>query len=252
MGKSTLFAYFERVIKALSRVAHQIITWPRVDRMVQIERDFYNMAKLKGVVGAIDGTYIKIKAPQCDNPHVYINRKCFYGITLQAVCDSRRQFTDVYTGWPSSVSDVRIFKNSPLYQMCTKNPENYFLPEHFIIGDKAYPLRKWCVPPFINRGHMTDLQNNFNTVHAQTRQVIERSFALLFGRFRRLRDLDMNRLDLIPETILACCVLHNICLNHPDDLLQQYEEEGVIFVHGQGEEGTINDMENVQAIKNPK
>jgi len=44
------------------------------------------------------------------------------------------------------------------------------------------------------------------------RQVIERAFALLKGRFRRLKYLHMSCINLIPYVILACCVLHNICL----------------------------------------
>ena len=50
-----------------------------------------------------------------------------------------------------------------------------------------------------------------------SRVVIERSFALLLGRFRRLRHLDMNRIDLIPAVILAACTLHNICLKFPEE-----------------------------------
>lgn len=57
---------------------------------------------------------------------------------------------------------------------------------------------------------------------ARTRQTIERAFALLKGRFRRLKYLHMARVDLIPATILACCVLHNICLNYEDDDLENY------------------------------
>lgn len=66
----------------------------------------------------------------------------------------------------------------------------------------------------------------FNLKISQTRQTIERSFALLFGRFRGLKYLDMYRVDLIPATVLACCVLHNICLNSCDILINQYTEEG--------------------------
>lgn len=32
----------------------------------------------------------------------------------------------------------------------------------------------------------------------------------------------MTRVDLIPETILACCVLHNICLDGVDDDIEDY------------------------------
>ena len=56
-------------------------------------------------------------------------------------------------------------------------------------------------------------------------KVIERAFALLFGRFRRLQDLNMSRTDLIPYTTMACCVLHNVCLAN-DEMLEEYIEEG--------------------------
>lgn len=74
---------------------------------------------------------------------------------------------------------------------------------------------------------MLQMENNFNYILSQTRQTIERAFALLKGRFRRLKYLDMSKVDLIP-TILACCILHNICLNNndDDDEVENYIAEG--------------------------
>ncbi|KAK9746069.1 7tm Odorant receptor [Popillia japonica] len=103
----------------------------------------------------------------------------------------------------------------------------HFNEDEYIIGDKAYPTLNWCIPPFIERGRLTPEQIRFNAIHAKTRQVIERAFALLFGRFRRLRYVDMNRVDLIPSTIIAACTLHNVCLVRPDALLAEYVEEGL-------------------------
>lgn len=58
------------------------------------------------------------------------------------------------------------------------------------------------------------------------RQVIERAFALLKGRFRRLKYLHMSCADLIPFVILSCCVLHNICLEDcPDDLDDFWDDD---------------------------
>ena len=36
----------------------------------------------------------------------------------------------------------------------------------------------------------------------------------------------MNGIDLIPETILACCILHNICLDGVDDDIENYILDG--------------------------
>lgn len=73
--------------------------------------------------------------------------------------------------------------------------------------------------PYRDNGHLTDRQKNYNFCHASARMAIERAFGLLKGRFRSLLTvLDMGRVDLIPEFILACCVLHNICLLQQDEL----------------------------------
>lgn len=58
------------------------------------------------------------------------------------------------------------------------------------------------------------------------RQIIERAFALLKGRFRRLKYLYMSCADLIPYVILACCVLHNICLEGCEDNVDDFIREG--------------------------
>lgn len=44
----------------------------------------------------------------------------------------------------------------------------------------------------------------------------------------------MNRIDLIPSTVIAACVVHNICLEmeNIDNLQNQFEEEGMDFVFG--------------------
>lgn len=186
MSKGSLYFSFLRVISALNKLAPTIIKWPSRDLSDRISGEFFNMSGIRGIIGAIDGTYIAIKAPP-DNPEAYINRKCFYGITLQAICDSKRKFTDCFTGFPSSVSDCRIFKNSDFYRNVLQDRNRYFDYQQFIIGDKAYPVLAWCIPPYIDRGNLLNVQRNFNRAHAKARQVIERAFALLFGRLRRLR-----------------------------------------------------------------
>lgn len=64
---------------------------------------------------------------------------------------------------------------------------------------------------------------------SKTRQVIERAFALLKGRFRRLKHLHMDLIHEIPNAILACCVLHNLCLQgfHENERdIEEYITEG--------------------------
>lgn len=171
----------------------------------------------RNVIGVIDGTYVPVKVPK-NQSLVYTNRKKFTAITLQVVCNEQLVFLDCFTGYPSSVNDVRIFRNSDLYERCQTMNHIYFPNGEILLGDKAYPPLPWLKPPFINRGNLDAEQIVFNTMHSSARSAVERSFAHLFGRFRRLQDLNMNRLDWAPATILAACVLHNICTLFKDNV----------------------------------
>ncbi|KAI4459928.1 hypothetical protein MML48_6g00019963 [Holotrichia oblita] len=143
----------------------------------------------------------------------------------------------------------RIFRNSDIYHKFITERQNYFGYDEYIIGDKAYPVTGWCITPYIDRGRLTERQIQFNTIHARTRQVIERSFALLFGRFRRLKYLDMNRVDLIPSTIIAACTLHNICLMQPDDVFGEYVNEGFAIVNNGEDVAGREDQQNEGHIR---
>ncbi|VDI71776.1 Hypothetical predicted protein [Mytilus galloprovincialis] len=100
-----------------------------------------------------------------------------------------------------------------------------------ILGDAAYPTRRWLLTPFRDNGHLTDQQKKYNQYHSSNRVVIERAFALLKGRFRRLKYLETIKLDTSVEIIMICCVLHNICIltnDNIDDFLVQQDDDDVV------------------------
>lgn len=228
LAKSVLYKSFNRIVNFLNTMAPTVIKWVSAERRKVLKSAFKKRGGLEGVVGMVDGTYINISAPNID-PEAYIHRKCGYGIILQAVCDDELRFTNCFVGYPSSVSDVRIFRNSHLFKNIVEDEQKYFSDGEYILGDKAYPNKMWCIAPFIAYQPLTEFQKNFNFCHAQARQTIERAFALFFGRFRRFKYLDRHRTDLIPGTILAACVLHNLCLDVFDDNIENLIADGLDF-----------------------
>ena len=48
-------------------------------------------------------------------------------------------------GWPGSVHDARVFRNSPLYQSAE---HELFQGDTHLLGDSAYPLQR-CILVFI-------------------------------------------------------------------------------------------------------
>lgn len=63
IAKSTLSAIFSRIVIALNDISPQIIFWPNAEQRPHIVLNFQASAGIEGIVGAIDGTYIPIKAP---------------------------------------------------------------------------------------------------------------------------------------------------------------------------------------------
>lgn len=59
---------------------------------------------------------------------------------LQLIVDDHLLITDAYVGWPGATHDARVLRNSPIYE---KAENNLILRNDFIIGDSAYPLRRW-------------------------------------------------------------------------------------------------------------
>lgn len=109
---------------------------------------------------------------------------------------------------------MRVFRLSNIGSLCT---DVHFPQDSHILGDAAYCVTKHVMVPFKDNGHLSERQINFNKRLSSARMIVERSLALLKGRFRSILDtLPMQRTDLIPKYIIACCILHNICLLNGD------------------------------------
>ncbi|XP_074840796.1 glucocorticoid-induced transcript 1 protein isoform X4 [Carettochelys insculpta] len=180
--------------------------------------------------GALDGTHIPIRAPHHSGGR-YLNRKGYHSVVLQALVDSRGRFQYIYVGWPSSTHDARVFRNLGL---CRWLEAGTYIPQREIplgdttmpfcvIADAAYPLRPWLMHPYT--GHLSASQERFNERLNRARQVVERSFGRLKGRWRCL----LTRLDAgpnnIPQIVGACCALHNLVESKGETFLQGWAAE---------------------------
>ena len=86
-----------------------------------------------------------------------------------------------------------------------------------VVGDSAHPLKTWLLPVIKDNCALNQDQKKFNKELSEARIASEHAFGLLKGRWRAL----LKRLDedhwRIPNTIIACCVLHNICIIRGDE-----------------------------------
>jgi hypothetical protein len=57
-------------------------------------------------------------------------------VALQAICDHRGIFTGYELGWPGSVADSTVFKESDMWQ----KRNEYFAEDEYILVDKGVLL----------------------------------------------------------------------------------------------------------------
>jgi hypothetical protein len=111
--------------------------------------------------------HIRIHCP-VDKHDEYINHK-IYSIQLQAVADSFGLFMDVFIGFPGSVHDTRVLKNSPLY----RNINNYPPLNYYLLGDSGYPCRLAPIAIMTPFKSPNRQQKQFNTCLSRARIVVE-------------------------------------------------------------------------------
>ncbi|KAM7300348.1 putative nuclease HARBI1 [Ixodes scapularis] len=216
---SAEFVMVQRVMDFLCDIAPEVIKFPRDKEALAAE--FEEIAGFPGVIGCIDGSYIDTKCPANKVKSTYINRHDQTSVTLQAVCDTRYRFLDVFAGPSSKMHDARIFRLSflsdELPQLCETR-------KYHLLGDAAYPTREYLMTPYKDYGSMTPEQVAYNSRHTATRVRIENSFGILKQRFRQLRYLEFRKVDKISKFIMACCVVHNLCVDNGDSPFERESE----------------------------
>lgn len=226
ISRSTCYEVYMRICTAITNnLADRFIHLPEGNDARNTIQKFEEQRGFPGILGAIDGSHIPIQAPLKD-PEQYINRKSFHSVQLQVVCDMDMKFIDVFCGFPGSVHDARVFRNSPLFVDAERNRDLLFPGNSHLIGDAAYPLKPWILTPYKDTGRLTRQQQHYNFIHSSTRMVVERSLALLKNRFRKLKtSMLKQKIEDIPVVVVAACVLHNTCLMNEDDI-DDFLDEG--------------------------
>lgn len=147
--------------------------------------------------------------------------RCPYGydsILLQVVSDHKKIFWDVCVKAPGSIDDATHFRDSLLYNRLVSGDIVWdkainVRGQHvrpYIVGDWCYPLMPFLMTPFNSKGTGSPAQNLFDGMLMKGRSTVVEAIGLLKGRWKILQDLNVG-LNHAPQTIVACCVLHNLC-----------------------------------------
>jgi len=95
-------------------------------------------------VGLKDGTLFPLAFAPSQNLEDYFTRKGNYAIKGLFICDDTAKIIWIEMGWPSSISDNRVWSNSDVYL----SKEKYFGNKEFLLGDSAFSASSVMVPAF--------------------------------------------------------------------------------------------------------
>ncbi|CAA6662493.1 unnamed protein product [Spirodela intermedia] len=209
---------------------------PSGHRLLQTIQSFRDLTSLPNLCGALDGSPIKLRRrpPSPPSPHsgggdsaaaaggddddAY---QCRHGYPAEDLLGRLRQ-------GPGSSDDASHFRDSLLYRRLTAGeilrdaaavPVRGHQLRPYVVGDWAYPLMSFLLTPFTSDGNGSPAQNAFDAAVMKGRAAsVEAALGLLKGRWRILRDLNVG-IDHAAQTVVACCVLHNMCqiAGEPED-----------------------------------
>lgn len=203
-------------------------------RLLETTQAFEELTSLPNMCGAIDTTPVHLRSSP--NPNTYRCRYGFPSLLLQVVSDHKKIFWDVCVKAPGATDDATHFRDSLLYHRLTSGDVvwdklmtvrgHHVRP--YVVGDWCFPLLPFLLTPFSPSGMGTPAQNLFDGMLMKGRSVVVEAIALLKGRWKILQDLNTG-VHHAPQTIVACCVLHNLCqiAREPEpDLWKEPDETG--------------------------
>ncbi|KAE9607261.1 hypothetical protein Lal_00026253 [Lupinus albus] len=189
-------------------------------RLIETTQLFEELTSLPNICGAIDTTPVKLHSSSSSSSN-RIPETCRYGypsLLLQVVSDQKKIFWDVCVRAPGGTDDATHFRESVLYNRLTSgdivwdkviNVRGCHV-RPYVVGDWCYPLLQFLLTPFSPTGSGSPAQNLFDGMLMKGRSVVVDAIGLLKGRWKILQDLNVGH-NHAPQTIVACCVLHNLC-----------------------------------------
>ncbi|XP_064628013.1 putative nuclease HARBI1 [Lineus longissimus] len=211
--------------EAIHRVTREIcdrkgnfITFPETQaERLRVQQGFRDIAQFPGVIGALDGSHVPIANPRGINAQRFMNRKGYYSLNCQLVCDHELCFTNVVSRWYGSAHDSRIFEESRLCQRFRAGEL-----QGILLGDPAYTCTRYMLTPV--REPRNVAERNYIQAQRRTRGVIERAFGVWKRRFQAVGRGNTLRCSLQHNMaiIIATACLHTLAIRRNDPLPDDY------------------------------
>lgn len=199
----------ERVCEILAFLRARIIHFPKCPvEIKKIENEFFNIAKIPHCIGVIGCTHVRLTMiDEAKKIETFRNENNFLSLKVQIVCDANSKIENIVARWPGGAQESIIFNNSKLRKLF----EDGEMKTSVILGDCAYPLRKYLLTPINNATSVDKVR--YNDALDKTLSTLRTTCELWKRRFPVLINGLAGNIEWIQCVIVATTVLHNIACN---------------------------------------
>lgn len=249
-----------RCLTAIDDLCSHYIQWPNAERREEIST-VMALEGFPGCVGFVDGTNIPLyQRPGLDG-ETFFDRKKRYSMNCQVVCDCDRRIIGLYSGWPGSCHDQKVFSSMSL----SKDPDRFFSDgmfplfflknkkmthmtlelDEYLLGDSAYKITNTVVSTYKAPASRLERNSIFNTLVAVARIRNEHGIGIWKERFGSLQGLRL-RLDqeddikFILIWIKGCAILSNMLADLGDQWEEEFEDD---YIHDNYEVAEVLEIE---------
>lgn len=122
-----------------------IILWPGEDDKNKNAKQIFIKFRCPGCIEVADSAILLLECePQSDDSPDYKGRKHIYSFTVMNVCDDRRQIQYYLAGFPGSVHENRVYRDTAL----ARNPTDHFGERYALLSDSAVQCSPTVVSAF--------------------------------------------------------------------------------------------------------
>ncbi|CAF4944265.1 unnamed protein product [Pieris macdunnoughi] len=168
-----------RVSAAIAALHSEYIKFPSTQLEIRTEQDnFYHIARFPRVIGAMKCTHIKLSFVPLrsqvggEQAELYRNRKGYFSINVQTICNSNLEITDIVARWPGSCHDSTIFNNS----IIKVKFEDGCYGDALLVVDGGYASTSYMMAPL--ESPRTQAEQLYNESQIRTRNPVERSYGV--------------------------------------------------------------------------
>ena len=181
----------------------------------------------KGGIGALDGWLVRIIRP-CwwrdgfKNITAFFSRKGFYALNVQVIVDDKKRVLWLSYSHKGGSHDSSSFRSTRLYDHLKKMASQLLEKGFFIIGDYAYCIESFLIPPYDNAFPKTS-DDDFNFFHSSARITVECVFGeidMRWGIFRKRLNCKLEHAAIIIEGAMR---LHNYLVDYREKHLEVNE-----------------------------